>query len=247
VTYPSTSTNTHVRSRKGATHSRAQGSGRRNRNSRPNSCAPASSPSHTLAQAQPDGCQWEAFQEMYLVARPKFVRMAFSILRNQEDAEDAVQDALLSAYLHLYAFEGRSAVSTWFGRIVMNAALLIRRKRKPSQVDLPTESTNLEDVSGTERIPSPEPDPEMYCARQETLERIDVLLGKMNPMLRQAFTMTYFDELSNKQAVALLGVTKENFKSRLFRARRHLMHHAQRSLVAPMRRVNHSPLFSRKD
>jgi RNA polymerase sigma-70 factor (ECF subfamily) len=47
--------------------------------------------------------------------------MAYTILRNKEDAEDAVQDALLSAYVHLRAFEGRSALTTWFSRIVLNA------------------------------------------------------------------------------------------------------------------------------
>jgi RNA polymerase sigma factor (sigma-70 family) len=229
VTYTSTST-------KSAAHSRVRSTRRRSQPSRL---------TKNNAHTQPEDHRWETFQDMYLVSRPKFVRMAYNILRNHEDAEDAVQDALLSAYIHLQAFEGRSAVSTWFGRIVLNAALLIRRKRRPSQVDLAMETpTGEEAPSWTDRIPSREPDPEMILARQETFQHIDLLLDKMNPMLRQAFTMTYFDELSNKQAVALLGgVTKENFKSRLFRARRHLVHHAQRSLVAPIRGVAHSPLF----
>jgi RNA polymerase sigma-70 factor (ECF subfamily) len=50
----------------------------------------------------------EAFEQMLLTSRAKFVAMAYSILRNKEDAEDAVQNAFLSAYLHLRAFEGRS-------------------------------------------------------------------------------------------------------------------------------------------
>jgi RNA polymerase sigma-70 factor (ECF subfamily) len=245
MSYTSSSTNSAAHSRVRPTNSRSHPPRRAKNKARLSSCAPASSASHTLAHAQLEERQWKTFQDMYLVSRRKFVRMAYNILRNQEDAEDAVQDALLSAYIHLRAFEGRSAVSTWFGRIVINAALLIRRKRKPSQVDLHTQSTTTEEASSwTERIPSPEPDPEMIFAQQETFQHVDVLLNKMNPMLRQAFTMTYFDELSSKQAVAQLGVTKENFKSRLFRARRHLMHRAKRSLVAPMRRVAHSPLFA---
>jgi RNA polymerase sigma-70 factor, ECF subfamily len=66
----------------------------------------------------------EAFQEMVLTSRPRFVTLAQAILRNREDAEDAVQNALLSGYLHLPSFEGRSALTTWFTRIVVNAALL---------------------------------------------------------------------------------------------------------------------------
>src|SRR5277367_1137308 len=104
VTYTSSSTNS-------AAHSRARSTRRRSQPSRR-----AKNNAHT----QPEERKWKTFQDMYLVSRPKFVRMAYNILRNHEDAEDAVQDALLSAYIHLHAFEGRSAVSTWFGRIVLN-------------------------------------------------------------------------------------------------------------------------------
>jgi RNA polymerase sigma-70 factor (ECF subfamily) len=167
-------------------------------------------------------------------------------LRNKEDAEDAVQDALLSAYVHLRTFEGRSALTTWFTRIVLNASFMIRRKRKPSEIDLHPESSTTDGTPWMERIPASEPDPEMLCAEEETLDLIDVLLGQMSPMLRQAFTMTYLDEIPIKQAGALLGVTPGTFKSRLFRARQHLMNLAQQSLVAPIRRATRSPFFRSK-
>jgi len=67
-------------------------------------------------------------------------------------------------------------------------------------------------------------------AEQETFQRIDVLLGKMSPMLRQAFSMTYYDELSNEEGGALLGVTRGTFKSRVFRARQDLLSRAQREV-----------------
>jgi len=57
--------------------------------------------------------EWEAVQEMFSASRPRFVALAYSVLRNKEDAEDAVQYAMLSAYRHLRSFEGRSAVTTW--------------------------------------------------------------------------------------------------------------------------------------
>src|SRR5258706_7923647 len=190
----------------------------------------------------------DVLHEMFLASRPKFVGMAYSILRNKEDAEDAVQDAFLSAFRHLRNFEGRSAFTTWFSRIVLNAALMILRKRTNSRIDSLPESSASGEISWTEKIPASQPDPEMVCAEGETLQLIDVLLGKMSPALRQSFTMTYYDELTSREACTLLGVSIGTFKSRVFRARRHLMHLAQRSLVAPIRRAAHSPFsFGRPD
>jgi RNA polymerase sigma-70 factor, ECF subfamily len=153
---------------------------------------------------------------------------------------------LLSAYVHLRAFEGRSAFTTWFTRIVFNAALMIRRKRKSWWTDSQRESSTTDDTPWTERIPAAQPDPEMMYAEEETLQLIDVLLGRMSPLLRQAFTMTYYQEMSNEEAGALLGVTTGTFKSRLFRARRHLMNQAARSLRSPIRRGMDSSYPSRK-
>jgi RNA polymerase sigma-70 factor (ECF subfamily) len=230
----------------GAADSRLHSSRVRNNHLRPHSRTAASYTSPRFVPAQAEGHEWEAVQEMFLASRPRFVALAYSILRNKEDAEDAVQNAFLSAYLHLRAFEGRSAFTTWFTRIVFNAALMIRRKRKGSWNDSRRESSTTDDTPWTERIPAAQPDPEMMYAEEETLQLIDVLLGRMNPLLRQAFTMTYYQEMSNEEASALLGVTTGTFKARLFRARRHLISHAARSLLAPIRPGVGSPYRSRK-
>lgn len=230
----------------GAADSRLHSSRARNNHLRPHSRAAASHTSRRFVPSQPGGHEWEAVHEMFLASRPRFVALAYSILRNKEDAEDAVQDAFLSAYLHLRAFEGRSAFTTWFTRIVLNAALMIRRKRKSLWTDSQRESSTTDDTPWTERIPAAQPDPEMMYAEEETLQLIDVLLGRMSPLLRQAFTMTYYQEMSNEEAGALLGVTTGTFKSRLLRARRHLMNQASRLLLAPIRQRMDSPYPSRK-
>jgi RNA polymerase sigma-70 factor (ECF subfamily) len=178
-----------------------------------------------------------AFEEMLVASRPKFVAMAYAILRNREDAEDAVQNAFLSGYLHLRSFEGRSALRTWFTRIVLNAALMIRRKRKPSTMQTLSEDSDSHEVKWTENIPASEPDPEMVHAERETLQFIDGILGKMKPVLRQAFTMTYYDELSGPEACAQLGVSAGTFKARLFRARRQVLDQTERTLVRPIRKT----------
>jgi RNA polymerase sigma-70 factor, ECF subfamily len=246
VNYSSASANCGGPAYAGAANSRSRFSRELNKNARPASRGTASYRSRRLVRARPEAQEWEALQEILLASRSRFVGLAYAILRNREDAEDAVQDALLSAYLHLRAFEGRSAITTWFTRIVLNAALMIRRKQKSTRIDPLPESCAADGTPWAERIPASQPDPEMVYAEEETFQAIDVLLRKMSPALRQAFTMTYYDEMSHEEAGALLGITTGTFKSRLFRARQHLMNHAQRSLVAPIRRAKHSPFSSSK-
>jgi RNA polymerase sigma-70 factor, ECF subfamily len=241
VTYSSRSTISSGRTCVGAADTLSHRSGMLNKSARPNSRGSACGRSKMLVPTRPKGQAWDSVHEMFLASRARFVRLAYSILRNNEDAEDAVQDALLSAYLHLNTFEGRSALTTWFTRIVLNAALVIRRKRKNSRINSFPESCTAEDTPWTEAIPASEPDPEMSYAEEETFQLVDVLLEKMSPILRQAFTITYYDEMSNREACALLGITTEAFKSRLSRARQYLVNQAQPALAVPTRRVTFSP------
>jgi RNA polymerase sigma-70 factor, ECF subfamily len=248
VNYSSASANCSGRACVGAADSRSRFSRELNNKARSASRGTASYRSRRLVRARPEAQEWEALQEILLASRSRFIGLAYAILRNREDAEDAVQDALLSAYLHLRAFEGRSAITTWFTRIVLNAALMIRRKQKSTRIESLPESCAADGTPWAERIPASQPDPEMVYAEEETFQRIDVLLGKMSPALRQAFTMTYYDEMSHEEAGALLGIATGTFKSRVFRARQHLMNRTQRPLVAPIRRAMHSPLsFGKND
>jgi DNA-directed RNA polymerase specialized sigma24 family protein len=91
-----------------------------------------------------------------------------------------------------------------------------------------------------ENIRASEPDPETVHAERETLQLIDGILGKMKPVLRQAFTVTYFDELSGPEACAMLGVSAGTFKARLFRAKRQVFDQTERALVASI----HKKTFS---
>ena len=183
----------------------------------------------------------DTLEEMFVTSRKRFLAMAYSILRNREDAEDAVQEAFLSAYRHVRSFEGRSALRTWLTRIVLNAALMMKRKRKPSAVRSRSDSGVPQDDGWTENIPDSQPDPEMIHAERETLEFIDGKLGKLKPLLRQAFTMAYLDELSGSEACAMLGVSAGIFKARLFRAKRKVFNQTDRDLVAPIHKKTLSP------
>lgn len=204
-------------------------------------------PTLPSAAGHPTEETMEALEEIFLASRTKFIRIAYSVLRNKEDAEDAVQDAILSAYLHLRNFEGRAAFTTWFTRIVLNAALMILRKRTRSRIVSVPEPSTGEEIPWIERIPTSEPDPEMVCAEGETLELIDHVLTTMKPMHRQAFTTTYFDELSSAEGSALLGVSTGTFKARLLRARQHLLNRAKRSHIGSIRRATRMPLSFREN
>ena len=190
-----------------------------------------------LVETREEVLKEDALEEMFVASRKRFLATAYSILRNREDAEDAVQEAYLSAYRHLRSFEGRSALRTWLTRIVMNAALMMQRKRKPSAVRSLSESGASHDDGWTENIPDSQPDPEMIHAERETLQFIDEKLGKLKPRLRQAFMMTYYDELSGPEACAVLGVSVGTFKARLFRARRQVLDQTERTLVAPIHKT----------
>jgi RNA polymerase sigma-70 factor, ECF subfamily len=190
-----------------------------------------------LVETREELLRKDALEEMFVASRKRFLAIAYSILRNREDAEDAVQEAFLSAYRHLRSFEGRSALRTWLTRIVLNAALMMHRKRKPSAVRSLSESGASYDDGWTENIPDSQPDPEMIHAERETLRFVDEKLGELKPVLRQAFTMTYYDELSGPEACAMLGVSSGTFKARLFRARRQLLDQTERTLVTRIRRT----------
>ena len=179
----------------------------------------------------------ETFHEMFVTSRPKFVATAYSILRNKEDA---VQNAFVSGHLHLRNFQGRSTLKTWFTRIVLNAALMIRRKRKPvHQHASETEWTSEEGGQWMDAIPSPKPDPETSCAKAEALGLIEELTAELRPTLRQAFSMYYREEMSVPQARFVAGVPTSTFKARLFRARRQVMSGAKRALVLrPQKRMS---------
>jgi len=168
---------------------------------------------------------------MFVASRKQFLAIAYSILRNTEDAEDAVQNAFVSGYLHLRNFEGRSALKTWFTRVVLNAALMMQRKRKPVQLASAPEWASEQGSTWMDGIPSPEPDPEISWAKTEALALIEELTAHLKPRLREAFSMFYGNDMTVREARDVLGVSTSTFKARLFRARREVVSGAKRALV----------------
>lgn len=145
-----------------------------------------------------------------------------------------MQDALVSAYLNLRNFEGRSKLATWFTRIVVNSSLVTLRKPTLGRLRFVPESSDSIDDSWIERIPEIRPNPETVYAGEETSELVDELLGGTSSVLGEAFRLRHFEGLSNKEAATRLGTLPTTFKSRVARAQCFLAQNVNPSLVAPL-------------
>lgn len=149
---------------------------------------------------------------------PMFYKRAFRFLGNATDAEDAVQDALLSAYKHLGQFRGQAQLSTWLTTIVSNAARMQLRRRRGSYLSL-DEEQGEDGLTFSERLPDSKPSPEEVCATAEARDRLVEGVKQLSPKLRQAFQLRDIDGLTTKEAALVLGVPQGTVKAQLARAR----------------------------
>jgi RNA polymerase sigma-70 factor, ECF subfamily len=162
---------------------------------------------------------------------PLFHRRAYRYLGNSHDAEDAVQDALLSAYNHLDQFKGNAKMSTWLTSIVTNSALtqLRRRPRQPhSSLDEPLAQDMNACVS--DRLVDVRPSPEDECAMSELRRHLMQLVGELSPSFRKAIQLHDLEGLTTSEAAQILGVRESTIKTRVSRARSQLKRHAKLSL-----------------
>jgi RNA polymerase sigma-70 factor (ECF subfamily) len=147
-----------------------------------------------------------------------FYKRAFRYLGNAQDAEDAVQDAVLSAYKHLGQFRGQARMSTWLTAIVINAARMKLRRRRGVWLSL--EQPHGEDgLTFSELIPDPRPDPEEICFTSAAHDRLLEVASQLSPTLRRTFQLRDIDGLTTKETARLLGVPEGTVKAQVARAR----------------------------
>jgi len=174
--------------------------------------------------------EWKQEELQDAVSRclPSLHRRAYRYLGNFHDAEDAVQDALLSACKHLDQFKGDAKMTTWLTSIVTNSALTLirRRPRQPhSSLDEPLAQGQEQAVS--ERLVDVRLSPEDECAKTELHERLGHFVAQLSPTFRQAIQLRDFDELTTSEAAQLLGVQETTIKTRVSRARSELKRRAK--------------------
>jgi len=161
--------------------------------------------------------------------RPLF-QTALRVLGNTEDAEDALQDGLLSAYRNLKRFEGRSQFSTWLTRIVINAALMRRRSAKARPAVSLDETPREDELPAAERFADDGLTPEQVFENTEIREMLSENLDQLSPLLRTAFVLREVQGYSTGEAAKKLGVTENTLKARLWRARHQLAERLGRRL-----------------
>jgi RNA polymerase sigma-70 factor (ECF subfamily) len=160
-----------------------------------------------------------------------FHQQALRRLGNAADAEDAVQDALLSAYTHLDQFKGQAQMSTWLTTIVINSARM-KMRRRPRQLHIPLEHRDeaREQFALAETLSDNQPNPEEICRKGEFGERIAECSARLSPCLRKTFELRDVEGLSIREAARVMEVPNGTVKARLARARADMKEMVRKSL-----------------
>lgn len=150
----------------------------------------------------------------------RLLAAARRILRNESDAQDALQDGLLSAWRALGEFDGRSRLSTWLHRIVMNAALMqLRRAHRHHEVDTGAELGQFATASPN-RTPEAEPGERLVCCEES--ERITAAIRALPSGYRGVLQLRVLEDLDTRETGRLLGMSEAAVKVRLHRGLKRL-------------------------
>jgi RNA polymerase sigma-70 factor (ECF subfamily) len=170
-------------------------------------------------------CEQQTAQLQDAISRylPALYRRAYRYVEDPHDAEDAVQDALLSAYKHLDQFKATAKMTTWLTTIVTNSALTQLRKRsRHPHLSLNEELNEGQDYFLSDTLADARPNPEDVCSSSESHGFLMQFLSGLSPSLRQAIQLRYMDGLSIREAAQTLGVPVATMKARVWRARAQL-------------------------
>jgi RNA polymerase sigma factor (sigma-70 family) len=163
--------------------------------------------------------QTPTFDELVAPHLQRTFRAAYRITRNREDAQDAVQDALLQAFVHLKDFNGRSAFGTWLTRIVINSALMILRKKKNSKTFTLESRSGTEEAEGVLEFKDDAPDAESRYLEEERARTVRDAITSLRPSLRRVVELRQMEERSMKEIAEMTGLSLAAAKTRLFHAR----------------------------
>lgn len=167
--------------------------------------------------------QLEAFEVLVDRYERRVYTLAYRILNNQHDAEDATQETFLRVLEHLKEFQQNASFSTWLFRIATNTALKILHKRKEKVFLSLQEQTEPDKDTGT--IPHPEyiADwqnlPDELIQQTETWRIMEEALQQLDKAHRLVFLLRDVEGLSIKETAQILGISENNVKIRLLRAR----------------------------
>ncbi len=162
-----------------------------------------------------------AFETMMRRHNGKLFRVARAILKEDADAEEALQDAYLEAYRHIKDFAGKARFETWLTRIVINQALMRLRKRRRDNVVVPFPAADGERTDSFEaRIADEQAEPPSNRLLRGEIRRVlEQRIDELPDPFRVVFVMREVQEMNADEIAECLGIPAATVRTRLFRAR----------------------------
>jgi RNA polymerase sigma factor (sigma-70 family) len=160
----------------------------------------------------------QAYAELCRRHSQQIFKRVLRITGNISDAEDALQEALLKAYVHIGGFEGRSAFSSWLTRIAINSALMLLRKKRSHPVYGFESGTEIDNFNLPEPVES-SCSPEESCIQNALENELAQAIRYLPPNLRVVMQIRYREEASVAEIAKMLGISEPAVKSRTVRAR----------------------------
>lgn len=179
----------------------------------------------TMAQAGDD----RAFAELMRRHQSSCMKLALSILRDKQDAEDEVQNAMWKAFEHIGQFQQDSKFSTWLTRIVVNQCLMKLRQARRAKF-LYIDDTQIGDEVATLELPDLRRGPEQELGQSEVAVVLQKEIHRIPPLLRNVFLLRDIQQLPMPEVAEQLGISVAAAKSRLLRARIELRHRMEKHL-----------------
>ena len=170
-----------------------------------------------LVAAAQEGQEW-AFSELCTRYSKRVYNTIYGVTKNREDAEDALQDSMMRAFMHLKQFDGRSSFATWFTRIGINSALMILRKKR-IRLETSIDATAEGETWQTWQIADHAPNPEQHFAGCERALHLERAICRLPNALRTVVERGQMQGHSMKQIARTIGISIPATKSRLARAK----------------------------
>jgi RNA polymerase sigma-70 factor (ECF subfamily) len=162
-----------------------------------------------------------AFEILCKQSASTVFHVAQRMMRNNEDAEDVVQESFQRAFLHLKSFNGDSRFSTWLSRIAINAALMkLRKKRHPWDVSL-DESAETEQSFRLD-VEDQGLNPEQLYVQKERRRLLSEAMNELTPGMRKAIELRGLEERTTEQTARIMGISVSAVKTRVFHGRKKL-------------------------
>ncbi len=167
---------------------------------------------------------YEAFEALVRRYQDKAYRLAFSLVKDESQAQDVVQEAFLNIYRKLDTFSGDAQFGSWIYRVVVNAALMrLRKERRRSEIGLEDTAADVVEEQGTfSDQPSWQTQADEAAENVELREQILAAVDELAPKYQAVFILREVEDLSLAEIGEVLELTEGAVKSRLHRARLHL-------------------------